>query len=156
MTYRYAGFARPENDIAIVVRIEENKLEYNLLKPNGTFISEEWFKFVGKFLKGCAMVKKANDLYNFLKDDGTFLCEEWFTDAYDFSKDFALVQRTNGLWNYLNPDGTFLSQEWFKKIEDFQCGFVDGVFCGFAKVQMQDGKYYEIDLDGNLSEHWNN
>ena len=156
MTYQFYDFVNPGNPIARVIRSEGDKKEYNLLKPNGTFVSEEWFTFVGKFFKGLAMVQRTDGLWNFIKVDGKFLTVEWFKSACDFSEDFALVQRENDLWNYLNPDGTFLSDEWFKEIEDFLCGYVDGVFCGFAKVQAQDGKYYEIDLNGNLTEHWNN
>ena len=76
----------------IEIKRQDNGL-FNFLKPDGTLVSKEWFRYTWAYCEGFIRVQREDDRFNFLKSDGTFLSEEWFEQARNFCEGFAKVQR---------------------------------------------------------------
>lgn len=113
----------------------------NFIKPDGTLLSKEWFKYIEDFKDGFALVIK-NKRYNFIKPDGTFLSTNWFKKAKSFRGGFAAVQISRNHWNFIKPDGSLLSNHKFKTVNNFSEGF--------AAVEVSKGKWTFIKSDGTL------
>ena len=52
-----------------IVRREDGL--WNYVKPDGTFLSTEWFEFAGDFYEGIAEVQRENGEWCYLTTDGT-------------------------------------------------------------------------------------
>ena len=121
--------------------IKIGDFDYNYMNKEGI---NEWFKFVGYFIKdGFAKVQRSDSLYNLIDKKGNFISNEWFKLVGDFDKyGLALIQRSDYLWNFITKEGKILSNEWFKYAYDFQDGF--------AEVKRTNGEYCKIDKTGKI------
>lgn len=121
--------------------IKIGDFDYNYMNKEGI---NEWFKFVGFFIKdGFAKIQRSDSLYNLIDKKGNFISNEWFKLIGDFDDNgLALIQRGDTLWNFINKDGKLLSNEWFMWVDDFKDGY--------ARVKRVDGESCKIDKNGKI------
>lgn len=91
----------------------------NFVRESGTVGSPVWYKQVGLFRNGFAIVEREDNMYNFLTPAGVILCKSmWFYNVKNFKNRMARVQREDGMWNLINTGGNLICKTaWFSKLE---------------------------------------
>ena len=127
------------NEKLAIIKIGD--FDYNYMNKEGI---NDWFKFVGYFIKdGFARVQRSDSLYNLIDKKGNFISNEWFKLIGDFDDNgLALIQRKDSKWNFIDKQGNFISNEWFSWVDDFKDGF--------AVVYRTNGERCKIDKTGKI------
>ena len=96
--------------------VMDSDLEYNIEKPDGTLLSEEWFDFVYDFYDGICVVRKLDGKEYHLKEDGTFISDVGYHSVGPFSSSgTAKVSKENHSWNWIKRNGELYFEKWVKK-----------------------------------------
>lgn len=120
--------------------------KWNYLKPNGEFLSVQWFDECDEFHDGFGIVK-LNNKYNYIKPDGKLLSPDlWFDRCWNFDDELGEVN-LNDNFNCIKPDGTFISDLWSKVPISFYLGHK---FSLFQALDKDKHSYNYIDKNGNF------
>ena len=73
--------------------VMDSNFEHNIQKPDGTFLSQEWFDFVYDFYDGVCIVRKRDGKEYYLKEDGTFISNVGYHRASPFASGMGTVSK---------------------------------------------------------------
>ena len=94
------------NEKLTIIKIGD--FDYNYMNKEGI---NDWFKFVGYFIKdGFAKIQRSDSLYNLIDKKGNFISNEWFSWVNDFNDGLAVVQRTSGELCKIDKTGKIVSK----------------------------------------------
>lgn len=131
-----------ENGLAVVT--DETTGDQNFIKPDGSFLLDEWQNFLSPFSEDYACVVNKNTLQNFIDMHGNILFKNWNNYEYGpFVNGFSVISNTSGMKNLIDKTGKLVSETWFYKCSNFTKE-------GFAAVATDNFSYNFIDRNGNL------
>lgn len=132
-------------------RVMSECLMYNFLKPDGSLLCKQWFRYASDFEHGLARVVNIMGYWNFLKTDGTYLSPVFYSYVYPFWNGFAVVQKENGQYNLIHKNGVVASKFWFDDILRLPGDFY------FVKmnnlIHGMDSKFHLYHIIRNDNEH---
>lgn len=95
--------------------VVDSNLEYNIEKPDGTLLSEEWFDFVYDFYDGVCIVRKKDHKEYYLKEDGTYISNIGYPRVAPFASGMGTVHKENLHWDWILPNGELFFKKWVKE-----------------------------------------
>jgi len=129
--------------------VMDSNFDHNIEKPDGTFLSEEWFDFVYDFYDGICIVRKHDGKEYFLKEDGTFISDVGYHRVGGFASGMGTVRKENLHWDWILPSGELFFKKWVKEAHpDFLSPLLHVVF--------EDGTKATYDERDNSVEYYNN
>lgn len=101
----------------VTKRIDGNSM-YNIINNNGRELSEEWFKEMGEFNEGRAIVVCNNGKYNLISIYAKkLLVHSRDFDLFEYKGDgLYLVRDKKGRYNLIGKSNKLLRETWFYKI----------------------------------------
>ena len=133
--------------------VDNKKGRSNFIRPDGSFVSNEWYYEVDEFCGSVCKVGRHQSNsksmeYNYMDTSGNLLFDEWFSEyKYSFHTydDVVIIHnKTDNLYNMIKPDGTLLYDKMSSdEIDDTN---IKGVF------QINMGRVY-IDGYGNVTSY---
>jgi hypothetical protein len=125
---------------------------YNIIAPNSTFLSPEWYNKVNDFYEPEVFLVKKDHKWNVLNSKGKCLFTEWY-DKIDYCNKIELFRvKKNHKWNVLNSEGECLFPEWYDYISKFT--FHKDYLNGLSSIK-KNGRWTIVDQNGNLlSDRW--
>lgn len=158
----------PLEDNMYAVQIEENG-QYALMNSSGRLLTPYDYTHVGKFVRGKAVVQRANSSthkteYAIVSNEGLVL-SDWLDSIAITSGDGGYVFRHDGQWGVWSRDSSFYFQQDFQDIGVFNAGLAPAVKNGkygfvsnagswkikpvYQKAQPFQGKYAAVKMQGD-------
>ena len=129
----YDGVYRVTND--------DNYEHWNILRKDGTFLTQTWYDTICPNKYGLFNVSM-DGRYNVMNMNGDLICNDWFKNVSFFNDGVARVTTDRWTFNYIDKNGEYLSENTFQVAHDFSHGV--------GLVSRGKGKYNYINTNGDL------